>query len=287
MMPLLILALAGVAALAAYELSPKAHAWVDEHMHALAAAHQAADEYLTASKSASDPTTGAQHAADAHAANRVAAGWTAGAAKAARTDKQRKIAAQHATAVVDREREIGHVRLIHEAYAAHHAADAHLHAAGEATDPTVAAQHVAEAQAANRIAAGLTAGAAGVAGTDQQRATTTTSAQTVTERDQKIAAALAALGVGQCGVHVYEHVTSQKKDALIAKLHAEGMAVAGTNPWDIETHEHGVKLRAVWDPEVQVLRLIVTSGEGGYAGLVTCDRIWEKIDPIVKGIVGS
>jgi hypothetical protein len=47
-----------------------------------------------------------------------------------------------------------------------------------------------------------------------------------------------------------------------------------------------VKLRAVWDPEGQALKIIVTSGKGGFFGLVTCTEIWSKIDPIMKEIVG-
>jgi hypothetical protein len=65
------------------------------------------------------------------------------------------------------------------------------------------------------------------------------------------------------------------------------MAVTGDNPWDIATNKYDVKLRAAWDPKAQVLKLIVTSGKGGYFGLVTCDEIWKKIEPILKEVVGS
>ncbi len=107
------------------------------------------------------------------------------------------------------------------------------------------------------------------------------------ERERRIAQALANLGVGQCGVRIFSRVTPQITRQLLTRLHAEGMAVVGDNPWNIDTHQYDVKLRAVWDPKAQVLKLIVTTGAGGYAGLVTCDKIWAEIDPIMKGVLGG
>jgi len=52
------------------------------------------------------------------------------------------------------------------------------------------------------------------------------------------------------------------------------------------TRQYDVKLRAVWDPNAQVVKLIVTSGKGGYLGLVTCEEIWKKIDPIMRSVIG-
>ena len=285
MIPLILLALGLTAALAAYELSPRAHEWVDDHVRAIRgaiAAHKEADAHLVAAKAASDPATGADRARAAGAANRDAARGTAEAAKTAKTDAQRQVAAQSAAVVADRNREIAHVHLIHEAYVAHQVADSFLQAAHQAVDPLIAVLHAHEAQTANQVADQKTGGAAQAAKTDAQHDAVAQSAATAADRDNKIKAALAALGVGQCDVHSYANVTSQGKDALIAKLHAEGMTVTGDNPWDINTAKHGVKLRAVWDPGAQVLKLIVTSSDP----LVPCFLIWNEIDPKVKEIVG-
>jgi hypothetical protein len=65
------------------------------------------------------------------------------------------------------------------------------------------------------------------------------------------------------------------------------MVITGDNPWDIDTRQYNVKLRASWDQRAQVLKLIVTAGQGGYFGLVACNAIWEKIDTLMKGIIGS
>jgi len=150
-----------------------------------------------------------------------------------------------------------------------------------------AAHHVDEASKANRAAAHETATAAKTAKTDPQRSAAAQSASTVIVREEKITVTQADLGVGQCDVRSYPHVTPQLRDVLIAKLHSEGMDVTGNNPWDIDTHKHAVKLRALWDPQTQVLKLIVASGRGGLFGLVTCDAIWSEIDPILKGILGA
>lgn len=150
----------------------------------------------------------------------------------------------------------------------------------------VAVDHAVEAIEANQNAAKNTADAAKNAQTEAQRHEAAESAMKVLEREKKIAAALASLGVGQCNVRTYPRVTERVKDTLLAKLRAEGMVVVGDNPWNIDTHQYDVKLRAVWDPKAQVVKLIVTAGKGGYFGTVTCAEIWKKIDPIMKGVIG-
>lgn len=148
----------------------------------------------------------------------------------------------------------------------------------------VAVDQAAAAIEANQDAAKSTADAAAAAQTETERQAAAQSAAKVLEREQKIAAALASLGVGQCGVRSYPRVNERVKNALITRLRGAGMIVTGDNPWSIDTHEYDVKLRAVWNPKASVLKLIVTSGKGGYFGLVTCEEIWKKIDPILKEV---
>jgi len=182
-----------------------------------------------------------------------------------------------------------HVQALRGALAAHRAAEAHLDAAKGATaavDSVAAVQHVYAATVANREAAQQTATAAKTAKTEAQRAAAAGSANVVVKREEKITTALASLGVGQCDVRSYTGVTPQIKNALLARIHNAGMTVTGDNPWDIETHQLDVKLRAVWDPQALLLKVIVTSGAGGYFGLVTCNAIWSKIDPLMKEISG-
>lgn len=145
----------------------------------------------------------------------------------------------------------------------------------------------AAAIAANQEAAQRTMEAAESATTPPQRREVAQSATKVLEREQRIVAALASLGIGQCDVRAYARVTARVKDALLARLRSEGMTVTGNNPWNIDTQQYDVKLRAVWDPGSSVVKLIVTAGKGGYFGLVTCTEIWKKIDPIMKDVIGD
>jgi len=200
-----------------------------------------------------------------------------------------------------------YARVLRETHEAHRAADAHLSNAGTAA--AVATQHaqtsthpqdahanagqaatdagVDQAVAAtekNQEAARKTAALAQKAKTEAERRDAAQSATKVVDREDKIAAALARLGVGECGVRSYVRVTAQKKDTLLAKLHGEGMTVTGDNPWDIDTRhpQAKVKLRAVWDPKTEVLKLIVTSS----SILASCSAIWEKLEPKLREVIG-
>lgn len=283
MLPLILLALGLGTALAVYEFSPQARESVDDYARALReahAAHRAADASL--GDAATAMITATQHAyAQAVAQQQVA---------------QQQVAAPPAVSPVPVPPPSIPTPVVVSPPAAppvappsaftpsvQDVADAHGIAGQIAADASI--DHVAVAQDANQEAARRTAEAAQQAKTEAEQAAVAQSAAKVIEREKKIAAALASLGVGQCGVRSYARVTPQVKDALIAKLHAEGMAVTGDNPWNIITNQYDVKLRAVWDPTAQVLKLIVTAGKGGYFGLVTCDEIWKKIDPIMRDVI--
>jgi hypothetical protein len=155
----------------------------------------------------------------------------------------------------------------------------------------VATDHVVEAAEANQTAAQNTAEAAKNAQTQDERQAVSDSAAKVDETNQRIAAALKALGVGQCGARTYKRVTARVRDALLAKLRSEGMAVTGNNPYNIDTRQYNVRLRAVWDPTTSQVKLIVTTGKGTevipFVKSVTCQDIWDKIDPIMKQVASA
>lgn len=272
--PLILIAL-GLGAVAAYEFSPRTHTWVDEHARAIQdaiLAHRVVDAHLSAARAAEHPVAAVRHARAAKTANRAAARSTAVAAETAKTESQRAEVAKSATLVLVREDEITDT-----------VTDAHLGAAAAAADPIEAVEHVHEATVANQAAAQNTATAAAAAVTEQQRTDAAAAATKVVDRENKIAAVAAKLGVGQCGVRSYAGVTSQKKDTLLAKLHGEGMTVAGDNPWDIDTHQADVKLRAAWDPKTQTLKLIVASS----AIYAPCSVIWDRIEPKLREVIGT
>jgi hypothetical protein len=179
-----------------------------------------------------------------------------------------------------------HIAAIQQAIAAHQEAEGHMKtAAGAAAsgDPVTAGHELAQANASNQKAAQDTATAAGTAKTPQQQQDAKASANQVVDREARIAEALAHLGVGACGVKTYPRVTQQVIDKLLAKLNASGMTVTGDNPWDVDAGAERlhVKLRAVWDPKAQVLKLIVTAAVKGL-----CATIWQQLDPIMKDVIG-
>ena len=165
------------------------------------------------------------------------------------------------------------------------ATDAYAGAAQVAADAAV--DHAVAAQDHNQMAAQSTADMAKSAKTPDERAAAAASAAKVIAREKAIAAALAG---GQCGVTTYAGITPQVKDTLLAKLHAAGMSVTGDNPsgpWNIDTHQYTVRLRAAWRSSDGVLKLIVTTGKGAKTEhtvlhpTVTCEDIWDEIDPII------
>lgn len=58
--------------------------------------------------------------------------------------------------------------------------------------------------------------------------------------------------------------------------------VSGNNPWDIDTHKHGVKLQGTWDQQSSTLSVIVTDKDW----YVPCSKIWETIDSLINHISG-
>jgi hypothetical protein len=252
----------GFAAFAAYELSSNFRLRVDDYAHAIRAAHAA------------------HVAADAHLANADAA------TAAADQHSQAADAARQAPPVPPPAPSppLAQAPPPPPPAPVPTVADAHDDAAQTAAEAGV--DHAAHAQAANQEAAKSVAAAGKQAKTEVERQEVAQHAAKVLEREKKIAQALANLGVGQCGVRTYQHITPQITNQLLDRLHAEGMTVTGDNPWDIDTHQYDVRLRAVWDPKTLVLKLIVTKGLGTnvipFVKDVTCDDIWAKIDPIMR-----
>ena len=309
MIPLILLALGLGAALTAYELSPRTQSRVDAYVRAIrsaSAAHQAADGHLGNANAAA--STAIRHTQQAVASRQAAPAPTSAPvpwspqwvpqwiptqpSPAPVQPSPTSAAPEPSSAPLPPYDPAPYDPALYEPAPSVpvQVADAQANAAQAAADAAV--DHAAAAIEANQAAAQNTAEAAKNAQDEAQRQAAAQSAAKVLEREKKIAAALTSLGVGQCGVRSYPRVgggalvTERTKNALLAKLRTEGMGVTGDNPWNIDTREYDVKLRAVWDPKAGVVKLIVTSGKGGYFGLVTCEEIWKKIDPIMKEVIG-
>jgi len=85
---------------------------------------------------------------------------------------------------------------------------------------------------------------------------------------------------GKCGAHYYGNIDQSKIDAGISQLKQHGATVKGDNPWDVDTHNHGVTLRGSWDKSTSTLKIIVTDK----SWYVPCSKIWDNIDPLIHHI---
>ena len=85
---------------------------------------------------------------------------------------------------------------------------------------------------------------------------------------------------GQCGVHTYHNYTQERINKLLDELKKLGFTVTGSNPWDVDTHNHGVKLRGQWNASTGDLSVIVTDK----SWIVSCSMVWGKIDPILEHV---
>jgi len=85
---------------------------------------------------------------------------------------------------------------------------------------------------------------------------------------------------GKCGMHKFENIDRTKIDDILDALKHKGMSVRGDNPWDIDTHNHGVKLRGTWDPGTEILAVIVTDK----SFIALCSKIWDAIDPLIHHV---
>jgi hypothetical protein len=86
----------------------------------------------------------------------------------------------------------------------------------------------------------------------------------------------------ECGTHQYGNISRQKVDAIIKELKAHGATVTGVNPWDVDTHQHSVKLTGEWTEATVTLAVTVTDRDW----YVPCQKVWEMIDDLMHHIQG-
>ncbi|MBF0318351.1 MAG: hypothetical protein HQL01_00915 [Nitrospirae bacterium] len=86
----------------------------------------------------------------------------------------------------------------------------------------------------------------------------------------------------ECGTHIYDNITRPKVDLILQKLTEGDAAVSGPpdGPWDIDTRNSGVKLRAGWDAANSKLSVTVTDKKF----YVPCEKVWTKIDALMAQV---
>lgn len=87
--------------------------------------------------------------------------------------------------------------------------------------------------------------------------------------------------MGGCdGAHIYDGITREKVNFILDKLkegNAEVKAGGPDGPWDIDTHDAGVKLKGEWNEVKSQMSITVTSKNF----LVPCALIWQQIDHLM------
>lgn len=84
------------------------------------------------------------------------------------------------------------------------------------------------------------------------------------------------------GVRSYRGVTHGVMQAILNRLADKGMRITTIGPdrWDVDTTEHGVRLRGAWNRQTQVLTIAITDMGFG----VGYDDVWSEIDPQLRGL---
>lgn len=78
----------------------------------------------------------------------------------------------------------------------------------------------------------------------------------------------------------FENIDKTRIDAILKGLSDNGSRVTGTNPWDVETRSHGVRLRGEWNEEASILTIAITDSDW----YVPRKKIWENIESLMQKV---
>ncbi len=81
-----------------------------------------------------------------------------------------------------------------------------------------------------------------------------------------------------CGTRTFDNIDKPRIDAILRGLADHGSLVTGTNPWDVDTKDHGVRLRGEWDQEASKLTITVTDADW----YVTRNKIWKNLESLLR-----
>lgn len=79
------------------------------------------------------------------------------------------------------------------------------------------------------------------------------------------------------GTHTYSDISRAKVDAILDVLTSNGSLITGSNPWIVDTKNHGVLLKGEWNERTSTLDITVTDA----AWYVTSKAVWENIDSLM------
>jgi hypothetical protein len=80
-----------------------------------------------------------------------------------------------------------------------------------------------------------------------------------------------------CDTHIFNDISKSGIEAILKGLSGNGSLVTGTNPWDVDTRQHGVRLRGNWLEEASQLTITVLDAD--WYG--PKKKIWDRIQCLI------
>ena len=80
------------------------------------------------------------------------------------------------------------------------------------------------------------------------------------------------------GTRIFENIDKSRVEIILKGLIDHGSVVSGINPWDIDTRNHGVRLRGDWIEESSKLTITITDADWYVPG----KQIWENIESLIR-----
>ena len=80
------------------------------------------------------------------------------------------------------------------------------------------------------------------------------------------------------GTRIFENINKSEVEAILKGLIDHGSVVTGINPWDVDTRNHGVRLRGDWIEEASELTITITNADWYVPGKM----IWENIESLIR-----
>jgi len=84
--------------------------------------------------------------------------------------------------------------------------------------------------------------------------------------------------VRNCATRIFENIDRSRVDAILSGLIDHGSIVTGSNPWDVDTRDHGVRLRGEWNEAESLFSVTVTDADW----YVPQAAIWKNIVPLMQ-----
>jgi hypothetical protein len=81
-------------------------------------------------------------------------------------------------------------------------------------------------------------------------------------------------------VRRYGSITRKKVDVMLRALQSDGAAISGDNPWEVDTHRSGVKLRGQLNETASYLEVTVVDRDW----YVPCSMVWQQIDALMRRV---